>query len=230
MKWAVISFPGSNCEEDTVFVLRQVFNQDAAIVWHRDTSLHDVDAVVLPGGFAHGDYLRCGAIARFSPIMDAVRDHAGRGRLVLGICNGMQVLTEAGLLPGALLRNDSGEYRCKWVHVRVETTDTHFLRRDEIGMVRRLPISHGEGRYHCDPEQLRQLLESGQVVLRYCGANGVVDEQSNPNGATASIAGIRNREGNVFALMPHPERACEGLLGGTDGRVIFQSMIEAMNV
>jgi phosphoribosylformylglycinamidine synthase I len=212
-----------------VYVLRQLFEQEAHVVWHREPKLDNVDAVVLPGGFAHGDYLRCGAIARFSPIMDSVREHVARGKPLLGICNGMQVLTEAGLLPGALLRNSSSEYRCKWVHLRVENADPLFLRHGRSGQIIRLPISHGEGRYHCDTEQLAEMDQAGQVLLRYSTAIGEIDEQSNPNGAMQGIAGIRNKQGTVFGLMPHPERACEPLLGGADGRCIFQSMIEAMH-
>jgi phosphoribosylformylglycinamidine synthase len=185
--------------------------------------------LVLPGGFAHGDYLRCGAIARFSPVMTAVREHAERGRPVLGICNGMQVLTEAGLLPGVLLRNESLEYRCRWVHLRVQAADPGFLGDTPTGTVLRMPISHGEGRYHCAPEETERLLTNGQVLLTYCDQRGAVGGEGNPNGSTASIAGLRNARGNVFGLMPHPERACDPLLGGTDGLVIFRSLIEAMD-
>jgi phosphoribosylformylglycinamidine synthase subunit PurQ / glutaminase len=229
MKWAIIAFPGTNCDEDTRYLLADQLGQEAAIVWHQARDFGKADVVVLPGGFAHGDYLRCGAIARFSPIMDAVYEHAERGRPVLGICNGMQVLAEAGLLPGALLRNESLEYRCCWVHLRVQETDRTFLGETPPGTVLRLPISHGEGRYHCLPEEEAQLTANGQVLMRYCNERGAVDPASNPNGSAGGIAGLRNARGNVFGLMPHPERAVDPLLGGTDGLVIFRSMIEAIH-
>ena len=230
MKWAVVAFPGSNCDEDTRFVLTSVFHQEAEIIWHQENDLRGADAVVLPGGFAHGDYLRCGAIARFSPIMDAVFKHIADGRPVLGICNGMQVLAEAGLLPGALLRNDSLEFRCQWVNLLLESPDRRFFGDSAVGTVLRMPISHGEGRYHCDPEELAEISANGQILLRYCDDDGTLDASANPNGSIGAIAGVRNREGTVFGLMPHPERACDALLGGTDGAIIFQSMIEAMYV
>ncbi|MDB5076943.1 MAG: phosphoribosylformylglycinamidine synthase subunit [Chloroflexi bacterium] len=229
MKWAVVAFPGTNCEEDTRYVLANQFDQDVRVVWHHESELGPVDAVVLPGGFAHGDYLRSGAIARFSPIMDAVNNHVAKGKPVLGICNGMQVLTEAGLLPGAMLRNDSLEFRCQWVNLRVETRNNEFLGSTEPGTVLRIPISHGEGRYHCDAEDLRAMERGDQIMLRYCTAGGAVDETANPNGSIDNIAGIRNASGTVFGLMPHPERACDPLLGGKDGQLIFAAMIEAMH-
>jgi phosphoribosylformylglycinamidine synthase len=229
MKWAVISFPGSNCEEDTRYALADLLGQDVTVIWHQERDLRGADAVVLPGGFAHGDYLRCGAIARFSPIMEAVIEHAARGRPLLGICNGMQILTEAGLLPGALLRNESLEFRCGWVYLRIHAPDPHFLGRAPAGSMLSMPVSHGEGRYHCTPEELTTLLAGDQVLLRYCDAGGAYTDSANPNGSLNSIAGIRNAEGNVFGLMPHPERACEPLLGNDDGLLIFRAMIEAMH-
>ena len=229
MKWAIVAFPGTNCDEDTRYVLSEGLGQDAWTVWHQQPDVGPADVVVLPGGFAHGDYLRCGAIARFSPAMSAVREHAERGGIVLGICNGMQVLAEAGLLPGALLRNDSLEFRCRWVHLRVEAEDRQFLGQSRAGATLHLPISHGEGRYHCMPDELERLLASGQVLLRYCDAAGEVNAASNPNGSAANIAGLRNERGNVFGLMPHPERAADRRLGGTDGLVIFRAIIEALN-
>jgi phosphoribosylformylglycinamidine synthase I len=229
VKWAVVAFPGTNCEEDTRYVLANLFDQDVRVVWHHESELRPVDAIVLPGGFAHGDYLRSGAIARFSPIMDAVNDHVARGKPVLGICNGMQVLAEAGLLPGALLRNESLEFRCLWADLRVETKNSHFLGSAEPGTVLRMPISHGEGRYHCEAEELQAMERRGQILLRYCTPSGVVDESANPNGSIENIAGLRNESGTVFGLMPHPERACDPVLGGTDGRLIFGAMIEAMH-
>jgi len=229
MKWAIIGFPGTNCDEDTRYLLAERLGQSARVIWHQETGLGDVDLVVLPGGFAHGDYLRCGAIARFSPIMAAVQEHAERGRPVLGICNGMQILTEAGLLPGVLLRNQSLEYRCHWTHLRVHAPDRAFLGDTPAGGVLRMPISHGEGRYQCEPHEAETMLANGQVILRYCDERGVVNEAGDPNGSTAGIAGLRNARGNVFGLMPHPERACDPLLGGEDGLVIFRSLIEAMH-
>jgi phosphoribosylformylglycinamidine synthase subunit PurQ / glutaminase len=229
MKWAIVAFPGTNCEEDTRYVLTEGLGQDARVIWHQQPDLGDVDVVVLPGGFAHGDYLRCGAIARFSPIMDAVGEHAARGRLVLGICNGMQILMEAGLLPGALLRNESLQFRCRWVHLRVHAGDSRFLGGAPIGTVLRMPISHGEGRYYCTPGELAHLLDADQVLLRYCDADGAITPESNPNGSAGNVAGLRNAQGNVFGLMPHPERACDARLGGTDGLAIFRSLIEAVH-
>jgi phosphoribosylformylglycinamidine synthase len=228
MKWAVISFPGSNCEEDTRYALSDLLGQDVTVIWHQERDLRGADAVVLPGGFAHGDYLRCGAIARFSPIMEAVSEHAARGKPLLGICNGMQILMEAGLLPGALLRNESLEFRCGWVYLRIHAPDPRFLGSAPAKSVLSMPISHGEGRYHCTPDELATLLAGNQVLLRYCDAGGAYTDAANPNGSLGSIAGIRNARGNVFGLMPHPERACEPLLGSDDGLLIFRAMIEAM--
>jgi phosphoribosylformylglycinamidine synthase I len=229
MKWAVIAFPGTNCEEDTRYVLADLLGEQVSVIWHQERDLHGADAVVLPGGFAHGDYLRCGAIARFSPIMEPVIEHARQGKPVLGICNGMQVLTEAGLLPGALLRNESLEFRCRWARLRVHRPDRHFLAGAAEGTVLRMPISHGEGRYHCTPEELAALLAGEQVLLRYCDAEGAYTDAGNPNGSLGHIAGLRNAAGNVFGLMPHPERAGEALLGSADGLLIFASMIETMH-
>lgn len=223
----IVAFPGTNCDQDTYHALTDVLGQKSKIVWHQERNLGEADVVILPGGFAHGDYLRCGAIARFSPIMEAVREHAERGRLLIGICNGMQILLELGLLPGALLRNEDLEFKCHWVHLRVEAKDTYFLGDAVPGTILRLPISHGEGRYHCDPLDLVELAEQGQILLRYCNSEGIVNDLSNPNGSAGNIAGLRNYRGNVFGLMPHPERACEALLGGTDGLLILRSLVEA---
>lgn len=193
------------------------------MIWHRETDLSDLDAVILPGGFAHGDYLRSGAVARFSPVMDSVAAFAAGGGSVLGICNGFQVLLEAGLLPGAMLRNRTQQFRSQWVHLRVENPASRFLTRAHSGQVLHLPIAHGEGNYYADPDTVAELEASGSVLLRYCDAAGQVTDAANPNGSVNGIAGICNREGNVMGLMPHPERAAESVLGGDDGRLLFES-------
>ena len=200
-------------------------NQDARLIWHKEGSLGDVDVVILPGGFSYGDYLRCGAIARFSPIMADVVRFAGGGGTVVGICNGFQVLTEAGLLPGVLLRNRSLRFVCKYIRLRVENAETRFTNAAARGEVLELPIAHGEGNYFGEPETIKRLEENGQVVFRYCNAEGEITDEANPNGSTNNIAGIVNEQGNVLGLMPHPERAAEPILGHTDGRKIFESLI-----
>ncbi len=238
MRFGVVVFPGSNCDVDTVHALGTVLGAEVKALWYDATSLEGVDCVVLPGGFAYGDYLRAGAIARFSPIMGAVQRHAERGGLVLGICNGFQVLVEAHLLPGALLRNDVLEFRCQWVTMRVERADTAFTNAFAPMEVVRMPIAHGEGRYVADAETLARLESNGQIVLRYAPADsshqGVqraapadTEDRYNPNGAAHDIAGLVNERGNVFGLMPHPERCCESLVGGTDGLRLFQSIVRA---
>ena len=223
----VVVFPGSNCELDAVEAVRDL-GGEAELLWHGSDSIGGVDAVILPGGFAHGDYLRCGAIARFSQVMDAVRRLADEGGPVLGICNGFQVLLEAGLLPGAMLRNRGLKFRCEHVHVRVEQTDTPFTLRASTGQVLRIPIAHGEGNYFAEPEVLNDLEASGRVVFRYCDARGSVSDDSNPNGAARNIAGICNDTRNVVGLMPHPERACESVLGSADGLIMFESVVTAL--
>jgi phosphoribosylformylglycinamidine synthase len=231
MKFAVVVFPGSNCEADTHHVLTDVLGQQAEYVWHETPgtdTLDGFDCVVLPGGFAHGDYLRVGAIAAISPVMAAVKAYAERGGLVLGICNGFQILLEAGLLPGAILRNHSLQFRSQWVHLRVENEQTPFTRAYERGQVVRYPISHGDGAYFADPQTLADVEAHGQVVFRYCDAKGNVTDAANPNGSLHNIAGIRNRRGNVLGLMPHPERCCEAVLGGTDGLGVFESLAGAL--
>ena len=225
MKFAVVVFPGTNCERETLYVLADLFGQQADPVWHEQTDLAGYDCVILPGGFAHGDHLRAGAIARFSPIMRAVERFAHTDRLVWGICNGFQVLTEAGLLPGAMLPNAGRSFVCSWVHCRVENARTPFTAGIAPGRVLRLPIAHGEGRFYAPPEQLAELERRGQVVLRYCEPDGAVTDRANPNGAVANVAGLCNEGGNVFALMPHPERASEPELGSSDGRLIFESLL-----
>src|SRR5262245_58692736 len=228
MKFAIVVFPGSNCDHDAYHAARHVLGADAAFVWHKDTSLGGADVVILPGGFSHGDYLRTGAIARFSPIMSAVTDFARRGGPVLGICNGFQILLEAGLVPGAMLRNRDLKFHCEHVHVRVEQTDTPFTMRAAAGQVLRIPIAHGEGDYFADADVVRSLESSGRVVFRYCDAQGAITDEANPNGAINNIAGICNEGRNVVGLMPHPERACEAALGSADGLVMFQSVVEAL--
>ena len=220
MKVAVVVFPGTNCERDTHHVLTDVCHAQAELIWHQSTDLSVYDAVILPGGFAHGDHLRAGAIARFSTVKPGIQDFAEQGGLVLGICNGFQVLLEAGLLPGAMLQNASLQFRGEWVHCRVERTDSPFLSACRSGQIMRMPIAHGEGNYVSQTP--------AKVNLRYCDAQGNVTDQANPNGSQDAIAGISNAQGNVFALMPHPERASDPLLGSCDGRFIFESLAAAL--
>ncbi len=228
MRFGVVVFPGSNCDEDAYHAATDVFGQQAEYLWHKDTDLKGAEVVILPGGFAHGDYLRTGAMARFSPIMNAVRGFAERGGPVLGICNGFQILLEAGLLPGAMLRNKSLKYRCEHVYLRVEQTDTPFTSAAKPGQILRIPIGHGEGNYYAPPDLLKRLEDNRQVVLRYSDPTGTIAEQWNPNGSVNAIASICNERRNVVGMMPHPERACEPLLGGVDGRMIFESIVSAM--
>lgn len=228
MKFAIIEFPGSNCDHDACHAVRHVLGQQAELVWHKDSDLRGADAVVLPGGFSYGDYLRTGAIARFSPVMRRVREFADAGGPVIGICNGFQVLLEAGLLDGALLRNRRLKFLCQHVHVRVEQTDTPFSCGAAAGQVLRLPIAHGEGSYHAAPETVDALEANRQVVFRYCDAEGAATDAANPNGSLRRIAGVCNRRRNVVGLMPHPERACESALGSEDGRVVLESVVAAM--
>ena len=235
MKFGVVVFPGSNCDQDCVYVLKDVLRQPVVTLWHQETSVKGCDAVVLPGGFSYGDYLRTGAIAHLSPIMQAIKSFARDGGLVIGICNGFQILLESGLLPGAMLRNVGLRFRCKFVTLRVERTDTPFTHRFQVGQVVRMPIAHNEGRYipclprsgagRADATTLREIQE--QVVFRYCDANGQLVEAANPNGSTDFIAGLTNRTGNVMGLMPHPERASEATISSVDGRLVFESMLEA---
>jgi len=226
MKFAILRFPGSNCDQDCVFALNAIPGASADYVWHKDTSLAGFDAVVIPGGFSYGDYLRCGAIARFSPIMKPLKEFAASGGPVLGICNGFQILCESGLLPGALVRNRDLHFLCKHVHLRVEQHNTRFTNAAWTGQVLNIPIAHGEGCYFADDETLARLRTNGQVLLRYCDAQGNISDAANPNGSRENIAGIRNEAGNVFGLMPHPERACDPQLGSTDGLSIFQSILK----
>jgi phosphoribosylformylglycinamidine synthase len=225
MTFAIVVFPGSNCDHDAYHAARHVLGQDARFVWHKDTSLGGADVVVLPGGFSHGDYLRTGAIARFSPIMTAVREFADAGGPVLGICNGFQILLECGLLPGAMLRNRDLKFHCETVGVRVDRTDTPFTGRAREGQVLHLPIAHGEGNYFAPPDTLAALEASGRVIFRYANDAGETTDAANPNGSLHNIAGICNESRNVVGVMPHPERACEGVLGSADGRVLFESVL-----
>ena len=225
MKFGVVVFPGSNCDQDCIDVLRDVVRQSVVPLWHQQTSLAGCEAIVLPGGFSYGDYLRTGAIARFSPVMRSLNRFAKDGGLIIGICNGFQILLESGLLPGAMLRNTGLRFICRFVTLRVERTDTPFTNRFQHGQLVRMPIAHNEGRYTADQATLRQI--RSQVAFRYCDDIGEVSEAANPNGSTESIAGLTNEAGNVLGMMPHPERAAEDVLGSSDGRLVFESMLEA---
>ncbi len=227
MRAAVLRFPGSNCDQDCHLAL-DFLGADVHYVWHKEESLDGFDLIVVPGGFSYGDYLRCGAIARFSPVMRAVVRAANEGRLVLGICNGFQILCEARLLPGALVRNRSLHFLCQDVHLRVETAATPFTRACTPGQVLKIPIAHGEGCYFADDATLDEIEANDQVLVRYCAPDGSLTDGANPNGSRRSIAGVCNRERNVFGLMPHPERACEPVLGGTDGRFLLRSLLESL--
>jgi phosphoribosylformylglycinamidine synthase I len=227
VRFGVVVFPGSNCEHDTVHALSNVLGQPADLIWHEETSVSSYDCLILPGGFAHGDHLRAGAIARFSPVMSAVERFAADGGLVWGICNGFQVLVEAGLLPGAMLQNAGLRFVCRWINVRVESASTPFTSGLTPGSVLRMPIAHHEGSYFVDPSSLAAMEREGQVVLRYCDAAGRVTPESNPNGAVGNVAGVCNEAGNVFGLMPHPERCAEPILGGVDGRRLFEAVLSS---
>ena len=229
MKFAVVVFPGSNCDHDAYYAAQHVLGQDAELIWHKDTTLKGADVVILPGGFAHGDYLRTGAIARFSPIMQEVQRFATGGGPVLGICNGFQVLLEAGLLPGAMLRNSVLQFRCEHVYVRVEQTDTPFTAACAPGQILRIPIAHGEGNYYAEPDVVERLERNRQVIFRYATVSGEVTPAANPNGSLNNIAGICNDTRNVVGLMPHPERACELAVGSADGLVLFESVLKALS-
>jgi phosphoribosylformylglycinamidine synthase subunit PurQ / glutaminase len=230
MNVGVIVFPGSNCDHDCQHVFQHVLGQSVQMIWHKETSLKGVDAVILPGGFSYGDYLRTGAIARFSPVMGAVKAFAKDGGAVIGICNGFQILLEAGLLPGAMLRNKSLHFICKDVHVRVENAATAFTEACEPGQVLKIPVAHADGNYYTDPVTLAAMQANAQIVLRYCTPEGKVTPEANPNGSLDNIAGIINSEGNVLGMMPHPERCAEDILGNKDGKLIFQSLLKAMKV
>jgi phosphoribosylformylglycinamidine synthase I len=228
MKFGVVVFPGSNCDHDAYYTLANVMHKPVEFIWHQSQDLAGCDAIVLPGGFAHGDYLRSGAIARFSPVMKSVGEFAKGGGMVFGICNGFQILLEAGLLSGAVMRNSGLRYICRHVHVRIEQTDTPFTSAAKKGQIIRIPIAHNDGNFNVDESTLAELEKNRQVIFRYTNADGSDDAAGNPNGSMSNIAGICNRERNVAGLMPHPERAVEGALGSDDGLVIFKSMVEAL--
>ncbi|MBC7930743.1 MAG: phosphoribosylformylglycinamidine synthase subunit PurQ [Rubrivivax sp.] len=224
MKFGVIVFPGSNCDHDAYHVISKHVGQPVDFIWHRDTDLSEYDAVIIPGGFSYGDYLRAGALARFSPVMASVKEFAAQGRLVLGICNGFQILCESGLLPGALIRNRDLHFICQHVGVRVETTETPFTTGLHAGEVLSMPIAHADGNYVCDDATHAELVREDRIIFRYSEAGGELTEEANVNGSRDSIAGICSRERNVLGLMPHPERACEDLLGSSDGSGLFRSL------
>lgn len=224
MKFGVIVFPGSNCDHDAYHVISKHVGQPVDFIWHRDTDLHGYDAVIIPGGFSYGDYLRAGALARFSPVMNSVKEFAAKGNLVLGICNGFQILCEAGLLPGALIRNRELHFVCAHVNVRVESVNTPFTHELKPGSILSLPIAHAEGNYVCDDQTLADLQHEDRIIFRYCDRDGQITDEANSNGSRDNIAGICNQKRNVLGLMPHPERACEDLLGSSDGREVFRSL------
>ena len=228
MTFGIVVFPGSNCDHDAYHAAKHVLGQDAEFIWHKDEDLKGADVLILPGGFSYGDYLRTGAIARFSPIMHAVRAFAERGGPVLGICNGFQILLEAGLIPGAMLRNRSVKFQCEHVHVRVEQVDTPFTCASRQGQVLRMPIAHGEGNYFAPPDVIARLEANRQIIFRYTDADGQVTDEANPNGSAAAIAGLCNEARNVVGLMPHPERACELALGSADGLNVLESAVESI--
>jgi len=230
VKFGVIVFPGSNCDHDAYHVISKHVGQPVDFIWHRDTDLSSYDAVIIPGGFSYGDYLRAGALARFSPVMTSVQKFAAQGKFVLGVCNGFQILCEAGLLPGALIRNRDLHFICDYVRVRVESADTPFTNELARGSVLRMPIAHAEGNYVCDDATLAEMQRHDQIIFRYCDELGAATAAANPNGARDNIAGICNRARNVLGLMPHPERACEDLLGSSDGRDIFRSLAGTLSM
>jgi len=228
MKFGVVVFPGSNCDRDLIHVLRDVMQQEVKELWHKDHSLQGCDFILLPGGFSYGDYLRSGAIARFSPIMQEVIEFADKGGNVFGICNGFQILCEAQLLPGALLQNAHHQFSCKNVFIRCETDESMLTSRMRIGQVIKVPIAHGEGNFYCDDTTLKSLDDNGQILFRYCDEKGNITDNSNPNGALQNIAGICNKQKNIFGMMPHPERAADNLLGNTNGRIVFESILNSV--
>ena len=228
MRFGVVVFPGSNCDYDCYYVIKEVMGQDVSFIWHKEENLKGYDCIVLPGGFSYGDYLRTGAIARFSPVMRGIEKFAREGGLVIGICNGFQILLEAGILPGAMRKNESLHFICRFVYVRVENNNTPFTRAFQKGQVLKIPIAHFEGNYYVDTPTLKKLKEGNRIVFRYCDREGRILSEANPNGSVEAIAGICNEEGNVLGMMPHPERASEEILGSKDGREIWKSIIESI--
>lgn len=226
----VLVFPGSNCDHDAYHAMKHIMGAETRFIWHKDTDLNGIDLLIIPGGFSYGDYLRSGAIARFSPVMQSVIEYAEKGNPVLGICNGFQILLESGLLPGAMLHNEKLRFVCKNVHIRTESTRSLFTSSLEKGQVLNIPVSHGEGNYFIEEEGLNQLEEYDQIAFRYCDADGNITDDSNFNGSVSSIAGITNRQGNVLGMMPHPERAMETILGNDDGKVFFDSLFNQLQV
>lgn len=229
MRFGVVTFPGSNCDHDMIYVLGTIMGQEVEHLWHKDKDLKGCDFIVLPGGFSYGDYLRSGAIARFSPIMEKVIEHANNGGYVMGICNGFQILCESGLLPGALLHNTNQKFICKNVFIKAESKDALVTKHVPKNKALKIPIAHGEGRYYTDEKTLKQLKENDQILFRYCDANGNITDESNPNGSLENIAGICNTGKNVFGMMPHPERAADEVLNNTDGKLIFESILNIVN-
>ena len=229
MKFGVITFPGSNCDQDMIYVLKDILGQEVEELWHKDTDLKGCDAIVLPGGFSYGDYLRSGAIARFSPVMTAVIAHANKGGFVLGVCNGFQILCESGLLPGALLHNNNQKFICKNVYLKPESNSAKLTEHLDQNKAYKIPIAHGEGRFHASDAVMKELNDNDQVLFRYCDAKGDVNADSNPNGALENIAGMTNKAKNVFGMMPHPERAADAKLSNVDGKAIFESWLGLVN-
>ncbi len=229
MKFGVVIFPGSNCDYDTYYALKNICKQKTTFLWHKEHDLKNVDCVILPGGFSYGDYLRSGSIAAFSPLMQEVKEFALRGRLVLGICNGFQILLELGLLPGAMLRNEKLKFLCQFIHIRVENNKTSFSHQAKKGQILKVPIAQFDGNYFASPETIMEIKKSSQIVFRYSDAKGQLNEEANVNGSAESIAGLINKAGNVLGMMPHPERASEVLLGSEDGRIIFESIIAKLS-
>ena len=230
MKFGVVIFPGSNCDQDMIYVLRNIMKQEVVELWHKDTTLHKCDMIILPGGFSYGDYLRSGAIARFSPIMEQVSEFADKGGYVFGVCNGFQILCEAKLVPGALLHNMDRKFHCKNVFIKTENSDTLITSSILKNKILKIPIAHGEGNYFNNAEELKQMNANGQILFRYCDEKGNVNEESNPNGSIENIAGICNEKKNVFGMMPHPERASDRELGNTDGKILFESILNLIQV
>jgi len=230
MKFGIVVFPGSNCDQDCFYVIKDVLGKPVKYIWHKNTDLDGLDCVILPGGFSYGDYLRTGAIARFSPVMKSIAEFAGKGGTVIGICNGFQILLEVGLLPGVMLRNRDLHFICRYVYIKTENNQTRFTNLCKAGQILKIPIAHNEGNYYIDTVGLKELRGNNQIVFRYCSATGEVDDQFNPNGALDNIAGIINRKGNVLGMMPHPERSAEKELGSEDGYFIFQSIVKWLKI